>query len=65
LENSSPQKGKKSIVEIQCYGSKDYGLYKKDCPKGTISKEKEEAHITERSGGSSRGPRKEEVRDLY
>lgn len=49
FKKSGPQKKKKDMLKIQCYGCQEYGHYKRDCPKFKDNKRKErnEAHITE------------------
>ena len=63
-----PQKRKKNMAKVQCYGCQEYGHYKRDCPK--VKKDnkrgREEAHIAkEVEEVEKKRPKKEEVRDLY
>ena len=63
-----PQKKKKNMAKIQCYGCQEYGHYKIDCPKlkkDNNKRRREEAHITEEVEEAEKKKSKEEVKDLY
>ena len=45
-----PQKRKKNMAKVQCYGCQEYGHYKRDCPKlnkDNNKRQREEEHIAE------------------
>lgn len=66
---SGPQKRKKNMAKVQCYGRQDYGHHKRDCPKlkkDNKNKGREEAHVTEEvEDAEKKKSKKEEVEDLY
>lgn len=64
-----PQKEKKNMAKVRCYGCQEYGHYKRDCPKlkkDNNKRGREEAHITEEvEEAEKKKSKKEEVKDLY
>lgn len=61
-----PQKKRKNMAKVQCFGYQEYGHYRRDCPKiKKNNKNKEEAHITEEVEELETKKPKEEMRDLY
>ena len=43
-----PQKKRRNMAKIRCYGCNELGQYKKDCPKFKDKRKKEEAHSLEK-----------------
>ena len=63
-----PQKKKIDMSKIQCYGCREYGHYKRNCPKlkkDNKSKERIEAHITEEVDEPNEKKSKKEGIDLH
>lgn len=65
--NFSPQKKRRNMDKVRCYGCKKLGHYRRDCPKRSKDKRnREEAHITEEvKEPETRKCKNEEVKDLY
>jgi len=62
-----PQKKKRNMAKVQCYGYQEYWHYKRNCPKlkkDNNKRGREEAHITVEEAENKRS-KKEEVKDLY
>lgn len=64
-----PQKKKKNVAKVQCYGYQEYGHYKRDCAKFKKENNKrgrEETYITkEVEEVEKKKSKKEEVKDIY
>jgi len=62
-----PQKKRRNMDKVRCYGCQEIGHYKRDCPKrGKDKRNREEAHITEEVKElESKKPKNEEIKDLY
>lgn len=63
----SPQKKRKNMDKVRCYGCQELGQYRRECPKRSKDKrDSEEAHITEEEKEpESKKLKNEEVKDLY
>jgi len=63
-----PQKKKKNMAKIQCYGCQEYGHYRRNClklKKDNNKRGREEAHITKEVEEAEKKKSKEEVIDLH
>ena len=54
-------KGKQDMSKIQCFGSNEYGHFKRDNKR----KERSETHIVEEKGEPKKKPKGEDPKDLY